>query len=106
MNDTLGHGVGDRVLQEAASRIRRAVRASDLIARLGGDEFVLLVEEFRDDADLSDIANKILKGFEPTMMVEGHELGLAGSIGICAYPRDGHDAATLLSNADIAMYRA
>lgn len=106
VNDTLGHGVGDRVLQEAASRLRRAVRASDLIARLGGDEFVLLVEEFRDDADLSDIATKILKSFEPTMIVEGHELGLAGSIGICAYPRDGHDAATLLSNADIAMYRA
>ena len=106
VNDTLGHGVGDRVLQEAASRLRRAVRASDLIARLGGDEFVLLVEEFRDDADLSDIAGKILKGFEPTFTVEGHELGLAGSIGICTYPRDGSDAPTLLSNADIAMYRA
>jgi diguanylate cyclase (GGDEF)-like protein len=106
VNDTLGHGVGDRVLQEAASRLRRAVRASDLIARLGGDEFVLLVEEFGDDADLSDIAVKILKSFEPTFTVEGHELGIGGSIGICTYPRDGQDAATLLSNADIAMYRA
>jgi diguanylate cyclase (GGDEF)-like protein len=106
INDTLGHGVGDRVLQEAASRLRGSVRSSDLIARLGGDEFVLLVEEYGDGADLADIAGKVLKGFEPAFTVQGHELALAASIGICAFPQDGIDAQSLVSNADIAMYRA
>ena len=106
INDTLGHGVGDRVLQEAARRLSASVRESDLIARLGGDEFVLLVEEFRDTADLADIATKILAGFEPSFTVDGLELGLSVSIGICTFPEDGKDVQDLLSNADIAMYRA
>ena len=106
INDTLGHGVGDRVLQEAARRLTAAVRTSDLVARLGGDEFVLLVEEFRDSADLADIAGKVYEGFAPTLMVDGQELGLSTSIGICTYPADGLDAGTLLANADVAMYRA
>jgi diguanylate cyclase (GGDEF)-like protein len=106
INDTLGHGVGDRVLQEAARRLTAAVRSSDLVARLGGDEFVLLVEDFRDSGDLADIAHKILESFEQTFMVDGQELALSASIGICTYPVDGEDAPTLLSNADIAMYRA
>jgi diguanylate cyclase (GGDEF)-like protein len=106
INDTLGHSVGDRVLQEAASRLRGSVRSSDMIARLGGDEFVLLVEEYNDGTDLADIAGKVLKGFEPSFLVQGHELALAASIGICAFPQDGTDAQTLVSNADIAMYRA
>src|ERR1043165_1799752 len=58
VNDTLGHGVGDRVLQEAARRLASAVRASDLVARLGGDEFVLLVEDHRQTADLAELAGK------------------------------------------------
>jgi diguanylate cyclase (GGDEF)-like protein len=106
INDTLGHGVGDRVLQEAARRLTGSVRGSDLVARLGGDEFVLLVEDFRDTTDLADIAAKILEGFGPTMMIDGQELGLAASIGICTFPEDGGDVQALLSNADIAMYRA
>jgi diguanylate cyclase (GGDEF)-like protein len=106
INDTLGHGVGDRVLQEAARRLTAAVRTSDLVARLGGDEFVLLVEDFRDSADLAEIAAKILASFEQTFIVDGRELALSASIGICGYPADGEDAPTLLSNADIAMYRA
>jgi diguanylate cyclase (GGDEF)-like protein len=106
INDTLGHGVGDRVLQEAARRLAGAVRASDLIARLGGDEFVLLVEDFADTTDLADIAGKVVKCFEETVIVEGHELGLSASLGICTYPEDGKDGQALLSNADIAMYRA
>jgi len=106
INDTLGHGVGDRVLQEAARRLSGSLRASDLVARLGGDEFVVLVEEFGDGPDLSEIAANILAGFEPTFTIDGQELGLSASIGICTYPQDGADAQTLLSNADIAMYRA
>ena len=106
INDTLGHGVGDKVLQEAARRLTGAVRTSDLVARLGGDEFVLLVEEFGDTADLSEIAAKILASFEQTFTVDGQELALSASIGICTYPADGEEAPALLSNADIAMYRA
>ncbi|HET7728472.1 MAG TPA: EAL domain-containing protein [Usitatibacter sp.] len=106
INDTLGHGVGDRVLQEAARRLTGAVRDSDLVARLGGDEFVLLIEDFEDTAGLAEVAEKVLHGFGPTFTIDGHELGLAASIGICTYPADGADAQTLLSNADIAMYRA
>jgi len=106
INDTLGHGVGDRVLQEAALRLTTAVRASDLVARLGGDEFVLLFEEFGSAADVAELAAKVLAGFEQTLVVDGHELALSASIGICTYPDDGQDAQTLLSNADIAMYRA
>ena len=106
INDTLGHGVGDKVLQEAARRLTAAVRTSDLVARLGGDEFVLLVEDFHDAADLAEIAAKILASFEQTFIVDGRELALSASIGICTYPVDGEDAPALLSNADIAMYRA
>ena len=106
INDTLGHGVGDRVLQEASRRLAGAVRPSDLIARLGGDEFVLLVEDFSDAADLAEIAGKILECFRPTFVVDGQELGLSASIGVCTYPLDGADSQALLSNADIAMYRA
>ena len=106
INDTLGHGVGDKVLQEAARRLAGSVRASDLIARLGGDEFVLLVEEFAETTDLADIAGKVIASFEPTFTVEGQELALAASLGICTFPEDGQDAQELLSNADIAMYRA
>jgi len=106
INDTLGHGIGDRVLQEAARRLTAAVRASDMVARLGGDEFVLLVEDFDDTADLSDVAVKIRGAFEPSLVMDGQELALSASIGICTFPGDGQDAQTLLSNADIAMYRA
>ncbi len=106
INDTLGHGVGDRVLQEASRRLLASVRSSDLVARLGGDEFVLMVEGFQDPDALEDIAAKVLQSFEPTFTVDGQELGLSASVGICTYPADGHDVQTLLSNADIAMYRA
>ena len=106
INDTLGHGMGDRVLQEAARRIMGALRSSDLVARLGGDEFVVLVEEYADSAHLGEIARKVLDAFDGTFLVEGQELGLSASIGICAYPQDGTNTQALLSNADIAMYRA
>jgi diguanylate cyclase (GGDEF)-like protein len=106
VNDTLGHGVGDRVLQEAARRLAGSVRASDLVARLGGDEFVLLIEDYRQPSDLSELAAKVLAAFSASIVVDNQELGVSASIGICTYPADGADAQALLSNADIAMYRA
>ncbi len=106
INDSLGHQIGDRVLQETAKRITRCVRESDVVARLGGDEFVLLVEEFGEVSKVSDIAQKLLAAISQTIVIDGHELNLTVSIGICIYPTDAQDAKTLLSNADIAMYRA
>src|SRR5258708_8420686 len=106
INDTLGHGVGDRVLQEVARRLRGAVRSSDFVARLGGDEFVILIEEFEDSAVLADVATKVIAALEPTFTTDGRELLLSASVGACTYPCDGRSAQELLSNADIAMYRA
>ncbi len=106
INDTLGHGIGDRVLQEAAKRLTAAVRTSDMVARLGGDEFVLLVEDFAAEDDLNDIATKVLAAFAPTFHIDSHELALSVSVGVCTYPSGGEDAQQLVSSADIAMYRA
>ena len=106
INDTLGHQFGDRVLQEAAKRLAGCVREGDIIARLGGDEFVLLVEELGDPVALTEIARKLLGAVADLGTIDGQELNVSLSIGICAYPADGRDAKTLLAGADIAMYRA
>src|SRR5262245_3005915 len=106
INDTLGHQFGDRVLQETAKRLSACVREGDIIARLGGDEFVLLVEELGDPAALAEIARKLLAAVSDLGTIDGQELNVSLSIGICAYPSDGRDAKTLLAGADIAMYRA
>jgi len=106
INDTLGHPVGDRVLQVAARRITGAVRESDSVARLGGDEYVVLVENYRDAADLEEIAKKVVAAMSAPLSVEGHSLGLSASVGICTFPEDAHDALELVANADAAMYRA
>jgi diguanylate cyclase (GGDEF)-like protein len=106
INDTLGHQFGDRVLQEAAKRLSSCVREGDIIARFGGDEFVLLVEEIGDQPALTEIARKLLAAVADLGTIEGQELNVSLSIGICAYPTDGRDAKSLLAGADIAMYRA
>jgi diguanylate cyclase (GGDEF)-like protein len=106
INDTLGHQLGDRVLQEAAKRLITCVREGDIVARLGGDEFVLLVEEIGDAAVLAEIARKLLAALSELGKIDGHELNVTLSIGICTYPADGRDSKALLAGADIAMYRA
>ena len=106
INDTLGHQFGDRVLQETAKRLSACVREGDIIARLGGDEFVLLVEELGDPAALAEIARKLLTAVSDLGTIDGQELNVSLSIGICGYPTDGRDAKALLAGADIAMYRA
>jgi diguanylate cyclase (GGDEF)-like protein len=106
INDTLGHQFGDRVLQEAGKRLNACVREGDIIARLGGDEFVLLIEEIGDAAALTEIARKLLAAVSELGKIDGQELNVTLSIGICTHPADGRDAKTLLAGADIAMYRA
>jgi len=106
INDTLGHGAGDDVLCQVSKHLLECLRETDTLARVGGDEFTLLVEQFDTPKDLGDIAQKLLAATARTLTVNGQEYHLSGSIGIAIYPKDGGDSASLLKNADIAMYRA
>jgi diguanylate cyclase (GGDEF)-like protein len=106
INDTLGHGVGDEVLQLVARRLESVVRASDTVSRHGGDEFLLLVGEISQASDAAVIAAKILAVLTAPSRVGDHLLRLSASLGIATYPEDGEDAATLISRADAAMYRS
>jgi diguanylate cyclase (GGDEF)-like protein len=106
VNDTLGHAVGDALLQEAAHRIRACVRKSDTVARLGGDEFTVILPQLADTSHVEDIAQKIIN-----KMAEPYHLGseivyVSASIGITLYPNDAADIDILIQNADQAMYVA
>ena len=106
INDTLGHGVGDQVLQEVAARLRNSLRGADVVARLGGDEFVIGLFDIAQPDHVSLVAHKILQALSPPVLVGAHELSVGGAIGISVFPDNGADADTLLRLADIAMYRA
>jgi diguanylate cyclase (GGDEF)-like protein len=106
INDSLGHGAGDALLVEVASRLRRCVRESDTVARLGGDEFVVILEDINERNDAAIVANKILHAVSPAMSLGGHECRTTASIGIAVFPDDGENEDTLTKNADIAMYLA
>ena len=106
INDSLGHESGDRLLQDVARRLRQHLRESDMVARLGGDEFVVLVEDCREMRELNAIAQNILNAVGRPYTLAGREYHVTGSIGISTYPTDGRDPASLLKNADIAMYLA
>lgn len=106
INDTLGHPVGDRLLQNAALRLRSCLREGDTIVRWGGDEFILLLPHLSSAEDAAQIAGRIIETLAPAFEIEGHQLYVTSSIGIALYPRDGKDAETLIKNADTALYRA
>ena len=106
VNDTLGHAAGDRVLQLVAARLRQSVRESDTVARVGGDEFNLLLPGVTRGSHAARMAEKILATVAQPVDVEGRRLYLTTSIGISLYPDHGAEAETLLTSADIAMYRA
>ena len=106
INDSLGHEAGDRLLQDVARRLRHHLRESDTVARLGGDEFVVLVEDCADPRELNAIAQNILNAVGRPYTLSGREFHVTASIGISTYPADGLDPASLLKNADIAMYLA
>jgi len=106
VNDSLGHHVGDLLLIEAARRLSAMVRRSDTLARLGGDEFVVLMEAIETPSAVLLLAEKIVAAFRQPFMINNLQLHVGCSIGMAAYPDDGNDAATLLKNADAAMYRA
>ena len=105
VNDTLGHGIGDLLLQQVASRTLGILkRSSDTLARLGGDEFVVLLPQIDAAANAVAIAEKILKAIEMPFEIEGHAINISCSIGIAVFPNHGMSELTLMKNADDAMY--
>jgi diguanylate cyclase (GGDEF)-like protein len=132
INDSLGHGVGDKLLQSIAKRLVDCVRGSDTVSRQGGDEFVVLLSEMEESedaaivasrigqavagthsidqhdvhVDLANTAGRMLQAVAEPHLVDQHNLHVTASIGVSVYPDDGLDAETLIKNADTAMYQA
>jgi len=106
VNDTLGHPMGDALLQKVADRLRSTVRPTDTVARIGGDEFVILQTGIREAADTQALARRIVDLVGRTYMVDGHLLTIGASVGVALAPNDGTEADKLLKNADLALYRA
>jgi diguanylate cyclase (GGDEF)-like protein/PAS domain S-box-containing protein len=106
INDSLGHAVGDAVLQAVSGRLKELVRQEDTLSRLGGDEFVVLLEGLHDSQDAASVAEKIIHAMEKVLAIGNYPLHLSASIGISLYPQDGKDAETLMKHADAAMYKA
>jgi PAS domain S-box-containing protein len=125
INDTLGHGMGDRVLKEVANRLNSGLRASDTaarmntfstpavslrdsdtVARIGGDEFIVLLSQITDENDSAIVAERFIRELTQKIRLHDHEFTLSVSIGISEFPRDGETMEELAKNADIAMYRA
>lgn len=106
INDSLGHTVGDRLLQEVAERLRSLVRDEDTVARLGGDEFVVLLDQMGQPEDAGVVAEKIIDRIGRGYRIDDDNLFITTSIGISVYPDDGVDENQLLKNADAAMYHA
>jgi len=106
INDSLGHAVGDKLLQSVSKRLLASVRGSDTVSRQGGDEFAILLSEISHPEDAATSAKKILLSLGAAHSIAGQDLHVDGSIGISIYPGDGEDAETLIKNADTAMYHA
>lgn len=106
VNDTLGHPVGDALLQSVANAMADALPDADSIARLGGDEFIVLLEDMGEPNTAAQLARTLLEVFTQPFPAQGRELHITASIGISVFPVDGKDMDALLANADVAMYRA
>jgi len=106
INDSLGHAVGDKLLQSIAGRLSLCIRGSDTVSRQGGDEFLVLVTEMKEPEAALTSANRLLAAVAAPHGIQGHDLHITASIGISIYPGDGLDAETLIKNADTAMYQA
>jgi diguanylate cyclase (GGDEF)-like protein/PAS domain S-box-containing protein len=106
INDSLGHLIGDRLLQSVAKRLQTCVRASDTVSRQGGDEFVVLLSEVEQTSDAAISAKRMLRSVSETHFIDLHELQVSTSIGISVFPDDGPDTETLIKHADAAMYLA
>jgi diguanylate cyclase (GGDEF)-like protein/PAS domain S-box-containing protein len=106
MNDSLGHAAGDQILVEAANRLRRSVRSTDVVARIGGDEFVVVMPDITSIADVEQCATNLVSRLAPEISVDGHLVRVTGSVGVGIFPDVATDAKHLLKRADSAMYAA
>jgi diguanylate cyclase (GGDEF)-like protein/PAS domain S-box-containing protein len=106
INESLGHEVGDHLLQEIAKKLPICLRDEDTVARQGGDEFIVVLPSIDDAEDAAPVSQKLLEILAEQFLVDGHELHTSASIGISVFPEDGEDVETLLKNADTAMYHA
>ncbi len=104
INDTLGHDIGDRLLIEIGSRLKQAIRSTDILIRQGGDEFIIALTELHNADQIAEIAKKILMTITRPIVIETHTISITGSIGISIYPQDGKDLSMLLKKADKALY--
>ncbi|MDQ7990605.1 MAG: EAL domain-containing protein [Candidatus Dactylopiibacterium sp.] len=106
INDSLGHPIGDQLLNAVARRLRDTLRGNDILGRQGGDEFVLLLPRLKSLDVATRVANKIVQSLAAPFLLSGHELAISVSIGIAHFPGDARDIDTLLKHADLAMYGA
>jgi len=106
INDTYGHKVGDRVLQECAKRLKSAVRNSDTVSRLGGDEFTVIIDRVKHSDVMVEVVKNILSTIRLPCLIQDKTFHLTASIGVSIFPNDGHSIHDLLKNADTAMYQA
>jgi diguanylate cyclase (GGDEF)-like protein len=106
INDSMGHVAGDELLKEVALRIQQQIRSIDFTARLGGDEFCILLNNISSDDFVVNVAERCLKNINMPVLLANQQVKPRVSIGIAIYPRDGHDAVSLMKAADTAMYAA
>ncbi len=106
VNDTLGHAIGDELLQAVADRLREGVRGTDTVARLGGDEFAILQVDIRSPQDATRCAERIIGLLKEPFEIAQHQIAIGASVGIAFAPQDGPDGNRLLKCADLALYRA
>lgn len=106
INDSLGHHIGDKLLQTVAERLKKCVRGNDTVSRQGGDEFVVMLTDIGDSEQVAHIAGNILHAIGLPFHIESHTLTITTCVGISMYPEDGKDVDTLIKNADTAMYHA
>ena len=106
INDSLGHRAGDSLLEQLAQRLCQQRRKSDTVARISGDEFVVILEDIKDTQHAGMVVGKLMRTFEEPFIIEGRTIKMTSSMGLSLFPDDGTDVATLLRNADAAMYRA
>lgn len=106
INDTLGHSIGDELLQLVAGRLKRSLRETDTVARIGGDEFIIVLVGTRGKSDVSSLSEKVLKSMSLPFHLKDHELFITSSIGICLYPEDEGSLDEMMKKSDIAMYHA
>jgi diguanylate cyclase (GGDEF)-like protein len=105
VNDTLGHAVGDKLLQAVAGRLGALIRETDTVARMGGDEFAIVQVALEQPADAATLATRIIEAISAPYDIDGHQVTVGTSVGIAIGPNDGVDPDQLMRNADLALYR-